>query len=91
MKTKDQKSSKSKGHSNEIAKTAKPAHKRSDAVDELQQEQHQSSTDGSYSAQHDITPPKPHEPPSFGIAETDFLPSNHGRTTGRMIDHEPGI
>jgi hypothetical protein len=91
MKTKDQKSSKSKGHSNEIAKTAKPAHKRSDAVDELEQEQNQSSNDGSYSENLDVTPPKSHEFPSVGIAETDFQPSDHGRTTGRMIDHEPGI
>jgi hypothetical protein len=91
MKTKDQKTQKSKGHSKEIQKKPKPSQKRSDAIDEFQQEQHQSSTDGSYSAQHDITPPNPHEPPSFGIAETDFLPGNHGRRTGRMIDHEPGL
>jgi hypothetical protein len=91
MKTKDQKTPKSKGHSNEIQKKAKPLQKRSDAVDELQQEQHQSGNDGSYSENLDVTPPIPHEFPSFGIAETDFQPSNHGRRTGRMIDHEPGI
>jgi hypothetical protein len=50
-----------------------------------------SGNDASYSEQADVTPPKPHEFPSFGNATTDFKPSNHGRTTGRMIGHEPGI
>jgi hypothetical protein len=91
MKTKDQKTPKSNRHANETPKKEKPAHKRSDAVDELEQEQDQSSNDGSYSEHLDVNPPNPHEFPSVGIAETDFLPSNHGRRTGRMIDHEPGL
>ena len=91
MKTENQKTPKTKGHSNKTPKKEKPAQKRSDAVDELQEEQHQSSNEGSYSEHLDVIPPKPHEFPTFGIAETDFQPSDHGRTTGRMIDHEPGI
>ncbi|CAN5360674.1 hypothetical protein BH09BAC6_BH09BAC6_00930 [soil metagenome] len=91
MKTKDQKIPKSKGHSNEILKTAKPAHKRSDAVDELQHDEHESSTADSYSEIQDLVPPTPHGFPKVGIAETDFRPSDLGRRTGRMIDHEPGI
>jgi hypothetical protein len=91
MKTKDKKNPLSKAESKAIPKKEKPSQKRSDAVDELQEEQDQSSNDGSYSENLDVNPPNPHEFPSVGIAETDFLPSNHGRTTGRMIDHEPGI
>ncbi|MEO7212039.1 MAG: hypothetical protein ABIX36_04515 [Mucilaginibacter sp.] len=91
MKTKDQKTPKSKEKSNEIPKKEKPAHKRSDAVDELQHDEHQSSTADSYSEIQDLTPPTPHGFPKVGIAETDFRPSDHGRRAGSMIDHEPGI
>lgn len=91
MKTNDQKTPKSKGHSNEIPKKDKSAQKRSDAVDELQHDEHQSSTADSYSEIQDLVPPTPHGFPKVGIAETDFRPSDHGRRTGRMIDHEPGI
>lgn len=45
-----------------------------------------------YSEEHDVTPPEPHEFPSVGNPETDFVsPSRHGRKTGRMLDHEPGL
>lgn len=91
MKSKNQKSAQKKDESKEIPKKNEPEHKRSDAVDELELEQHQSSSDGSYSENLDVTPPKPHEFPSIGIAETDFVTRDHGRTTGRMIDHEPGL
>jgi hypothetical protein len=57
---------------------------------EREQEQQQSGNDASYSEQTDVTPPAPHEFPSVGNATTDFKPSNHGRTTGRMVGHEPG-
>jgi hypothetical protein len=55
-----------------------------------EQEQQQSGNDASYSEQNDVTPPVQHEFPSVGNATTDFKPSNHGRTTGRMVGHEPG-
>ena len=45
--------------------------------------------DASFSEKNDVTPPATHEFPSVGPAETDFTPS-HGRTTGRMVGHEPG-
>jgi len=91
MKSKNQKSTQKKDQSKEIPKKKEQEHKRSDAVDELELEQQQSSSDGSYSENLDVNPPKPHEFPSFGIAETDFVTRNHGRKTGRMIDHEPGL
>ncbi|WP_158826406.1 hypothetical protein [Mucilaginibacter lacusdianchii] len=46
--------------------------------------------EGSFSEQTDVTPPRPQEFPSVGRAETDFTSRDQGRTTGRMIGHEPG-
>jgi hypothetical protein len=46
--------------------------------------------DASFSEQTDVTPPATREFPSVGIAETDFVTRDHGRTTGRMVGHEPG-
>ncbi|UEG54500.1 hypothetical protein LLH06_05930 [Mucilaginibacter daejeonensis] len=50
----------------------------------------QEGNDASYSEQTDVTPPRPHEFPSEGSPKTDFTSRDHGRTTGRMIGHEPG-
>jgi len=47
-------------------------------------------SDASYSEKNDVTPPNKKEFPSVGPAETDFVSRPHGRTTGRMIGHEPG-
>jgi hypothetical protein len=55
-----------------------------------EQEQQQDGNDSSYSERVDVTPPDEHEFPSVGNIATDFKPSNHGRTTGRMVGHEPG-
>ena len=54
------------------------------------QEQQQGGNDASYSEQNDVTPPAPHEFPSVGNAKTDFVSKPYGRTTGRMVGHEPG-
>lgn len=53
-------------------------------------QQHNDGNDASYSEQADVTPPNQHEFPSEGRATTDFRPSDHGRSTGRMVGHEPG-
>lgn len=50
----------------------------------------EAESDASYSEQNDVTPPTPHEFPSVGHAKTDFESRSHGRTTGRMVGHEPG-
>ncbi|WP_374950341.1 hypothetical protein [Mucilaginibacter sp.] len=56
-----------------------------------EQEQQQEGADTSYSESNDVTPPNPHEFPSVGVAtKTDFASRPHGRTTGRMVGHEPG-
>ena len=57
---------------------------------ETEQEQQQDGNDASYSEQNDVTPPAPHEFPSVGNAKTDFVSKPYGRTTGRMVGHEPG-
>jgi hypothetical protein len=48
------------------------------------------SADTSFSEQTDVTPPNKKEFPSVGPAKTDFESRQHGRTTGRMVGHEPG-
>ena len=75
---------------NEIPEKRESEQERSGYPHEREQEQQQGGNDASYSEQTDVTPPKQHEFPSFGNAQTDFKPSNHGRTTGRMVGHEPG-
>lgn len=90
METKDQKTPKSEVPSNEISEIEKRAKERSDALDELQEDEFKSGNDSSNSGALNVNPPVPHDFPTFGIAKTDFMPSNHGRRTGRMIDHEPG-
>jgi hypothetical protein len=46
--------------------------------------------DASYTERNDVTPPNKKEFPSVGPAKTDFEARKLGRTTGRMIGHEPG-
>ncbi|MEB0263649.1 MULTISPECIES: hypothetical protein [unclassified Mucilaginibacter] len=56
-----------------------------------EQEQQQDGADTSYSEQNDVTPPNSHEFPATGAAtKTNFTSRNQGRTTGRMLGHEPG-
>ncbi len=57
---------------------------------QTEQEQ-QSQNDGdSFSEQIDVTPPNHKEFPSEHSIETDFSSRPQGRTTGRMVGHEPG-
>lgn len=46
--------------------------------------------DATFTERNDVTPPNKKEFPSVGAAKTDFESRPHGRTTGRMIGHEPG-
>jgi len=46
--------------------------------------------DASFTERNDVTPPNKKEFPSVGPAKTDFESRPQGRTTGRMIGHEPG-
>lgn len=49
-----------------------------------------SGNDISYGEQGDVTPRAPHEFPSFSNVRTDFAARKQGRTTGRILGHEPG-
>jgi hypothetical protein len=53
-------------------------------------DQPQRGANTSYSEQTDVTPPNKKEFPSTGPAKTDFASRPQGRTTGRMVGHEPG-
>jgi hypothetical protein len=75
---------------NEIPEKRESEQEKSGYPNEHEQEQQQGGSDASYSEQNDVTPPNQKEFPSVGNATTDFKPSNHGRTTGRMVGHEPG-
>jgi hypothetical protein len=91
MKTKNsKKSKKNQGRPNEIPEKRESEHEKSGYHREIEQEQQQQGSDASYSEQVDVTPPNQREFPSVGNPETDFRPSDHGRTTGRMVGHEPG-
>jgi len=52
--------------------------------------QRQEGADSSFTERNDVTPPNKKEFPSVGAAKTDFESKKLGRTTGRMIGHEPG-
>lgn len=55
-----------------------------------EQQQQSGGNDASYSEQNDVTPPNQKEFPAEGPAKTDFENRPHGRTTARMVGHEPG-
>ncbi len=95
MNSNNQNHGKGKEHSskrdpNEIPEKRESEQERSGYPHETEQEQQQGGNDASYSEQIDVTPPNHKEFPSVGNPETDFRPSDHGRTTGRMVGHEPG-
>jgi hypothetical protein len=46
--------------------------------------------DATFTERNDVPPPNRKEFPSVGPAKTDFGSRKQGRTTGRMIGHEPG-
>ncbi|HTD99486.1 MAG TPA: hypothetical protein VK668_09365 [Mucilaginibacter sp.] len=46
--------------------------------------------DATFTERNDVTPPNKKEFPSVGAAKTDFESRPQGRTTGRMVGHEPG-
>lgn len=75
---------------NEIPEKKQSEQEGSGYETQREQQQQNGGNDASYSEQTDVTPPNQHEFPSVGRAETDFVSRNHGRTTGRMVGHEPG-
>jgi hypothetical protein len=57
---------------------------------ESESSQQQEGLDSSFTERNDVTPPRKKGFPSVGPAKTDFESRKLGRTTGRMIGHEPG-
>jgi hypothetical protein len=55
-----------------------------------EQEQQSGDNEGGFSEQVDVTPPNQKEFPTEGPGNTAFENRPHGRTTGRMLGHEPG-
>jgi hypothetical protein len=78
------------GRPNEIPEKRESEKEKSGYPHETEQHQQEGGNDASYSEQTDVTPPNQREFPLVGNPQTDFRPSDHGRTTGRMVGHEPG-
>ena len=57
---------------------------------EAEANEQREGADATFTERNDVTPPNKKEFPSVGIAKTDFVSRPQGRTTGRMIGHEPG-
>ena len=77
-------------HDDQSTEVEKPETERIGTHSQPEVNQVNRSADTSFSEQTDVTPPNKHEFPSVGPAKTDFESRPHGRTTGRMIGHEPG-
>ena len=89
MKSNNQKSGNG-NHPNEIPKKRQSEQEGSGYSPQREQQQHNSGNDASYSEQTDVTPPNEHEFPAEGPAKANFSRRPHGRTTARMVGHEPG-
>jgi hypothetical protein len=75
---------------NEMPEKQESENERLEYPHETEFRQQDKGNDTQYGEQGDVTPPAPHEFPSVGNAKTDFASRPHGRTTGRMVGHEPG-
>jgi len=62
----------------------------SGAAVKSEQQQTNKGENTSYSEQTDVTPPNHKDFPVAGPGKADFENRPHGRTTGRMVGHEPG-
>lgn len=75
---------------NEIPEKRQSEQEGSGYSPQREQQQQRGGNDGSYSEQTDVTPPNEHEFPAEGPAKANFSSRPHGRTTARMVGHEPG-
>ena len=75
---------------NETPEEQKSQQEGSGYTPQQEQQQQNSGNDASYSEQNDVTPPNKKEFPTEGPAKADFESRPFGRTTGRMVGHEPG-
>jgi hypothetical protein len=89
MKT-NKENTRSGNRENEIPEKRQSEQEGSGYAPQREQQQQSGGNDASYNAQSDVNPPDKKEFPSVGNPKTDFVSRNNGRTTGRMIGHEPG-
>ncbi|WP_460692903.1 hypothetical protein [Mucilaginibacter puniceus] len=75
---------------NEIPEKRQSEQEGSGYSPQREQQQQNSGNDASYSEQTDVTPPNQKEFPAEGPAKGNFESRPHGRTTARMVGHEPG-
>lgn len=76
---------------NEIPEQEEADHESPGYTTGTEVEQQDRGDEASFSERNDVTPPTPHEFPSTGThTETDFASRPLGRSTGRMLGHEPG-
>jgi hypothetical protein len=75
---------------NEMPEKQESENERLEYPHETEFSQQDKGNDTRYGEQGDVTAPAPHEFPSVGNAKTDFAARRQGRTTGRMVGHEPG-
>lgn len=75
---------------NEIPEEGESENEGSGYTPSREYDEPQEGNDASYSEQTDVTPPSHREFPAEGPAKTDFEARKQGRTTGRMLGHEPG-
>lgn len=75
---------------NQIPEKKQPEQEKVEFPHENEYAEPSEGSDASYSEKNDVTPPERKEFPSVGPAETDFVSRPNGRTTGRMVGHEPG-
>ena len=74
----------------QVPEKTQPAKEKTGYPHETEFSTPQEGSDASFSEHNDVTPPEKREFPSVGPAETDFVSRPNGRTTGRMVGHEPG-
>jgi hypothetical protein len=60
------------------------------AANREQQQQRSDGRNATFSEQNDVTPPNKKDFPTEGPVTPDFASRPQGRTTGRMLGHEPG-
>jgi hypothetical protein len=82
----------SRGHGNKPNETPGKGASKEETIypHESETNLQQEGADSSFTERNDVTPPNKKEFPSVGAAKTDFESRKLGRTTGRMIGHEPG-
>jgi hypothetical protein len=90
METKHEKTPKSATSDKETSEKENLTPNKKDENEKLNDVKNPKDSESSYVDNLEVSP-DPHEFPKYGNMKTDFQPSNHGRTTRRMLDDDPGV